>query len=193
MAADRGGNGGGTDLKLHPDGFGEQSYAAWKAQEGEPDAQGDANSALYFQKMTSTATFAAGVAVIRGLEGEPVSALTDLSWEHRVDGWCGAGAPRWDIFVTDAAGNSYTVFLGCAAAAHTTGSTTGWIRDSYGAAAISAAVSAAVGANGPVTISGLIIVFDEGTDVAGNPGFVFLDNITVNAQTWSSPADNGGG
>ena len=177
-------------LTLHPDGFGEHSFAAWRAHEGEPDATGDANSALYFQKMTTTATNAAGVAVIRGLEGEPISALTDLSWEHRNDGWCGAGAPRWDIFVQDAAGTSYTVFLGCSAAAHTPGSTTGWTRDSYDAAAIAAAVAAVVSV--PVTITGLIIVFDEGTDIPGNPGFVFLDNITVNSQTWTSPADNGG-
>jgi len=39
------------------------------------------------------------------------------------------------------------------------------------------------------TVTSLAIVFDEGTDVG--PGFVFLDNITVNAKTWTSPHDNG--
>jgi hypothetical protein len=182
--------GGGQGLNLRPGGFGKLSYAAWKAGQGEPDITGNANQALYFQKMTTTATFAAGVAVISGLEGQPVSALTNLSWEHRNDGWCGAGAPRWDVFVTGSSGASYTVFLGCAAATHTAGSTGGWTKDSYGALDISSAISVVVGSDVPATISGLIIVFDEGTDEVGNPGFVFLDNITVNSKVWTSPADN---
>jgi hypothetical protein len=40
------------------------------------------------------------------------------------------------------------------------------------------------------TVSRLAIIFDEGTDISGNPGFVFLDNITVNTKMWTSPADN---
>ena len=181
----------GADLKLHPDGFGKRAYAAWKAQEGEADNSGNANQALYFQKMTTTATEVAGVAVITGLEGEDASARTGLSWEHRTDGWCGAGAPRWDVFIAGASGAPHTVFLGCAAAAHTPGSTAGWIKDSYGAAAIATAIGTAAGGDLPATITGLSIVFDEGTDVPLNPGFVFLDNITVNTKTWTSPADNG--
>ena len=43
-------------LALHPGGFGSHSYSAWKAQEGLPDSRGNANHALYFQKMTTTAT-----------------------------------------------------------------------------------------------------------------------------------------
>jgi hypothetical protein len=45
------------------------------------------------------------------------------------------------------------------------------------------------------TISGLSIVFDEGTSAAGiplGPGYVYLDNVKVNDQVWTSPADNGG-
>src|SRR5579864_9718230 len=73
-------------LTLHPAGFGPFSYAAWKAQQGLPDDTGNANQALYFQKMTTTGTYAAGVAVINGVQGMPASALTGLSWEHREDG-----------------------------------------------------------------------------------------------------------
>src|SRR3954468_10772327 len=51
------------DIILHPNGFGQHSYAAWKAQVGLPDTSGNKNQALYFQKMTATTTFAAGVAV----------------------------------------------------------------------------------------------------------------------------------
>jgi hypothetical protein len=49
-------------LKLHPNGFGEKSCAACKAQQGQSDTRGNARHALYFQKMTATSTFAAGIA-----------------------------------------------------------------------------------------------------------------------------------
>jgi hypothetical protein len=56
----------GSDFTLHPSGFGTMSYSAWKAKEGKPDRTGNQFQALYFQKMTVTATFAAGAAVIKG-------------------------------------------------------------------------------------------------------------------------------
>ena len=190
-------NENGSGLRLHPDGFGEASYAAWKAQEGLPDSKGNANHALYFQKMTTTATFAAGVAKITGLEGQPLSAIVGLSWEHRTDGWCGAGAPRWDIIVSDASGDRGVIFLGCAAAVHTPTPDPHWIRDSYPAPGTPIASLPATGftpdfnPSDPLTISELLIVFDEGTDIPANPGFVFLDNITVNTTVFTGPADNG--
>ena len=178
--------GGRSGMNLHPSGFGRHSYAAWKAHEGEPDARGNADQALYFQKMTVTTDFAAGVAVIDGLEGQPASNLTKLSWDHRNDGWCGAGAPRWNLGLTDASGD-HTVFLGCSAATHSP-IIPGWTRDSLLAGDIQAAIAAAGVDPTSATISSLAIVFDEGTDVG--PGFVFLDNITVNTTVWTSPADN---
>src|SRR5438477_521450 len=106
-------------LVLHPSGFGTMSYSAWKAQQGLKDDTGNDFQALYFQKMTTTPTFAAGVAVIKGLEGMPASALTGLEWDHRTDGHCGAGAPRWNVNLTNGSQN-FTVFFGCYAAQHTT-------------------------------------------------------------------------
>jgi hypothetical protein len=67
-----------TGLKLHPEGFGQQSFAAWQAHQGLPDSKGNADAGLYFQKMTTTATFAAGVAKITGLEGQPLSASLEI-------------------------------------------------------------------------------------------------------------------
>lgn len=179
--------GGQSGLNLHPSGFGAHSYAARKAHQGEPDGGGNADQALYFQKMTVTANFAAGVAVVDGLEGQRPSALDSLSWEHRTDGHCGAGAPRWNLALTDPDG-AHTVFLGCAAAAHSPGGAPGWVKDSYTHSFIADAITLAELDTLTATISGLAIVFDEGTDVG--PGFVFLDNITVNATVWTSPADN---
>ena len=174
-------------LKLHPNGFGEKSYAAWKAQQGQSDTRGNARHALYFQKMTATSTFAAGIARITGLEGQPATALTALEWEHRNDGHCGAGAPRWNVFLTDSDGNSYVVFFGCDEAVHTPGSEFGWTRDTHLAPATTIASRTGLAA-ADLTITGLQIVFDEGTDVG--VGYVYLDNVKVNNQVWTSPSDN---
>src|SRR5438445_12926983 len=119
-------------LVLHPSGFGEHSYSAWKGQEGLADNTGNKFQSLYFQKLTTTSTFAAGVAVIKGLEGTPAGQLTGLAWDHRTDGHCGAGAPRWNINLTNGSQN-FTVFLGCYAAQHMTLMATdpgghGWCR-----------------------------------------------------------------
>jgi hypothetical protein len=178
-------SGGTTKLTLHPSGFGAHSYASWKAQQGETDDGGGANQALYFQKQTLTATNAAGVAVVRGLEGRPASDLSGLEWQHRNDGHCGAGAPRWNVTVSNM-GMQRTVFLGCAAAAHSAGDEPGWTRDTYSGMALSAQFMP-----GDV-IEGLAIIFDEGTDQG--QGFVYLDNIKVSGngftKTWTRAADN---
>jgi hypothetical protein len=191
---------GDARLKLHPNGFGRRSYSAWKAQEGRPDSQGEGDHALYFQKMVPTPTVAAGIAVIDGVSGQPASAITGLSWEHRSDGHCGAGAPRWNLGLVSADGRRFTVFLGCAAAAHTPAGTDErgreWIRDSYPGAAIDAQILAQTGlpsSTPGLTVRSLIIVFDEGNDL-GLPGFVHLDNITVaingEETVFTGPMDN---
>ncbi|MDQ3878445.1 MAG: hypothetical protein M3290_08885 [Actinomycetota bacterium] len=173
---------------LRPSGYGPNSYASWKAQQGEPDSTGSDNQALYLQKMVPTATNAAGVAIIQGFEGQPLSSLSSLAWDHRVDGHCGAGAPRWVIATQDASGTRHFVFLGCAASVHSPTGDPNWIRDSNDQTAISAAAAVA-GASSSDTIIGLGIVFDEGNDQG--QGYVYLDNITVNNKVWTSANDNG--
>jgi hypothetical protein len=185
---------------LHPSGFGPHSYASWKGGEGLADSTGNKDQALYLQKMTTTATVAAGVVLIKGFEGMDANQLTGLSWDHRVDGHCGAGAPRWNVGLADSAGNSLgTVFLGCYAAAHSAvPGAPDWCHDEQPVPAFP----------GGSTIRHLAIVFDEGIDNplpqppgcplgASAPGFVYLDNITVeaNGQThvWTSASDNGNG
>jgi hypothetical protein len=189
-------------LTLHPAGFGEKSRANWKAKEG---VTGD--QAFYMQKMVPTATFAAGVALIKGFEGQAPSALTGLAWKHRVDGHCGAGAPRWNIGLKDNSGTEFVAFLGCYEAGHAAvPANAQWCEDFFGPTDIAAHVSAAAAAAGAnaadLKIRYLAILFDEGTDnpipqppgcPAGpsTPGFVFLDDITVNDHVWSSASDNG--
>jgi hypothetical protein len=188
---------------LHPSGFGPHSYASWKAQEGQADSNGNKFQALYMQKMTTTPTVAAGVVLIKGVEGLPVDQLTGLAWNHREDGHCGAGAPRWNVGIS---GQSQPVFLGCNAAMHSElgpqgPSGHGWCMDTQPLAALTPF-------NGE-TITYLAIVFDEGNDTPNPPpagcvqeqvtnsGFVYLDNIDVEINgvdhVWTSATDNGNG
>jgi hypothetical protein len=190
-------------LKLHPSGFGQASFAAWKAKEGKSDDRGNGDHALYFQKMVPTATVAAGVAEIRGFDNVQFSQITGLSWEHRLDGHCGAGAPRWTVAASQGEERTF-VHIGCAAALHTPAGTDDegrvWIQDSYSAASIAVALANGLASStnpdvnlANATIDALFIIFDEGNDVG--PGFVFLDNITVaingQATVFRGPADNG--
>jgi hypothetical protein len=172
--------GGGP--KLHPSGFGEHSYASWKGGEGLADSTGARNQALYFQKMTATTTVAAGVAVFRGFEGTDTADLGTLEFWVGTDGWCGAGAPRFNVRYQDTLGE-HTFFVGCQmmtpGAMATAPNGRVYHRRTYA---------------GPLpagTVTGLAIVFDEGYDVGR--GYVYLDNVRVGEYVWSSASDNGGG
>jgi hypothetical protein len=165
-------------LTLHPSGFGEHSYSAWKAHEGLADGASEQDEALYFQKMTSTVTFAAGVAVIEGVEGMPVSALGDLGFWWRTDGHCGAGAPRFNLRLQNVPG---TFFIGCQGmvpfGTQTDNNGFLWQRRFFPAGLLPAG-----------TVASLSIVYDEGEEFA--PGYVYLDRIRVAGHTWNSAADN---
>ena len=74
------------------------------------EAAGHPETALYLQKQTLTATFAAGVARITEFEGVPASELESVEFWWQTDGWCGAGAPRFNITTE----HGVTYFIGCA-------------------------------------------------------------------------------
>jgi hypothetical protein len=175
---------------LHPNGFGEHSYAAWRAQSGLPDTAGNKDQSLYFQKRTSTMTFAAGVATFQGIEGLPAQQLTGLSFYRGTDGHCGAGAPRFNIRVQPPSGPAQTFFIGCAGMApgDTQVSPSGRTFEKR-------SVSFPAGFLPAGVITALSIVFDEGDDVG--QGFVHLDDITVattsalGTMRWTSASDNG--
>jgi hypothetical protein len=171
--------------------------AEWRKFQGEKDATGNKYYALLLKKNQPTPANAAAGADIEGVAGMTPAELLVLAWDHRVGTHCGAGAPRWNIYLRDAAGKDYVTFLGCDAATHTPGGVSPyprpgsvWIRDSWTAPAIQAEIAAAAlaaGAN-PATsrVRFLQIIFDEG------PAFVYLDNIQVNQKVWTSPRDNNG-
>jgi hypothetical protein len=82
------------------------------------------------------------------------------------------------------------VRFGCAASLHSPGSAPGWIRDSNPQPVIRARILATVGSIGlRASVDGLEIDFGP---KASRP-YVFLDNVTVNDQVWTSATDNGNG
>lgn len=163
--------------------------AAWVTGQGLPDAGGSSH-ALYLAKFCATPVNAAAFGLVDGAAGMTMGSLNNLSWWRKDGGHCGAGAPRWNLTAQSASDNSiYTVFLGCATAQHTPGSgpTAGWTLDSYDASGISATNTAqgghAIGTGDKILQ--LTIAFDEGTDQG--PGFVYLDNVTVNSTVMGQP------
>jgi hypothetical protein len=177
-----------AQLRLDLGTVGKGARAAWKAHTGLPDptSNGGGDHALLLHKGVPTSEFAAAVAAVEGVEGTPVTALARLQWNRRTGTHCTGGAPRWNLSITGASGAEHTVFLGCAAAAHTPGDHDDWTMDFWGGPAIRAQVFAQAGAdalNG--TLTGLAIVFDEG------PDGVLLDNLVVTTATadgrWSGP------
>jgi hypothetical protein len=137
--------------------------STWVSGEGLPDV-GNANQALYLRKAGPTSTNAAAGASIDGVAG---MTITSLAFEYRNEGHCGAGAPRFNLYTDNG-----TIFLGCA---HGTQEDpdNGWTRVTFSEL--------------NYVVNGIDIVFDEGTDVG--PGFVYLDNITINDTVIGKPGN----
>lgn len=156
------------------------SQSNWVTQEGLKDA-GNSNHALYLTKKGTTATVAASGANIT-FSGK----LTELGFDYRNDGWCGAGAPRFNVYTAD--GTYY--FFGCTYGTHTVSTeNSNWTRVRFND---SDAVQ--VGATpwpgfGNVNVTRIDVVFDEGTDVSGNPGFAYLDNLDINGTLIGKPGN----
>src|SRR5438552_12967227 len=88
-----------------PDGTGIVT-AHWITRQGLVDDVGKANHALFLQKDGPTSVNASAFAVIGGVEG---LTLTELGFDYRNDGHCGAGAPRFNVTLPD--GRYF--FFGC--------------------------------------------------------------------------------
>ena len=125
--------------------------------------------------------FLIGVSMIYGVAGT----LTELGFDYRNDGHCGAGAPRFNVYTT--AGTYF--FFGCAYGVHTpVPGTTDWTRVRFlDADAFPADGVTPFPGFGTAVVIGIDIVFDEGTDVG--PGFAMLDNIDVNGMLIGKPGN----
>ena len=182
----------GDVLTLYPVGGGQDTYAAWKAQEGRPDSQGTANQALYLQNLTPAPNTAAA-AHVRGLEGTKVTVLVSLSYEHRVHGTCTKTDPRWTLFIRGRKGKEYLVNLGCGLTPGRPTDDPSWFQRIFTQPVIRAEILRQTKSSDALagTIDGLALVMDRSN------GFVFLDNISVRSKTaektWTYAGDNGHG
>ncbi|HLZ72794.1 MAG TPA: hypothetical protein VKV26_23055 [Dehalococcoidia bacterium] len=144
--------------------------SAWVAGQGLPDA-GGSNHALYLQKFGATSDCSAALASVSGVSG---ISLTELGFDVRDDGHCGAGAPRFDVITMDGVDH----FFGCFYGTHTP-IARGWTRVRFALGDAFPPVTATE------TVQSIEIVFDEGTDVGS--GFVYIDNIDVNGTIAGQP------
>jgi hypothetical protein len=157
----------------------------WVTHQGLGDA-GKSDHALVLQKMGATATVASAGASITKVKNVT---LTELGFDYEVGGHCGAGAPRYNVTLTD--GSTY--FFGCVY-----GDVVGTMTDSQGdvwnrVRFIDADAVAADGVSvwpgfGLAQVEAISIVFDEGTDVG--PGYARLDNLDVNGRLMGKPGNS---
>ena len=143
----------------------------WVTHQGEPDA-GNSDHALYLQKDGPTADNSAAGASVDGVAG---TTLTELGFDYRTDGHCGAGAPRFNVVTTD----NVTHFFGCVYGTHTPTADPNWTQVRFANADGFPPVVAGE------TVQSVDIVFDEGTDQG--QGFVYLDNIDYNGAIAGKP------
>ncbi|HYZ11370.1 MAG TPA: hypothetical protein VE962_05700, partial [Actinomycetota bacterium] len=144
---------------------------------------------LVLRKEGPTTTNASAGGNVHGTK--KLSALTELGFDYEVGGHCGAGAPRFNVTLTDGT----VFFFGCA---H--GDVVGTMSDRDGDlwnrvrftdldAFPQDGVSVWPGF-GVAEVQAIQVVFDEGNDtplVTGTPGFVRLDNIDVNGKLMGKP------
>lgn len=155
--------------------------AAWVKHLGLP--QNDPNRyGLILSKNTVSATNSSAGLVINGVKGIH---LTELGFDYRNSGHCGAGAPRFNVVASDLPNT--TRFYGCLHGAHSPSTPqAGWNRVRFltgtnypGADAIPASA----------TIVSISVVFDEGVEVAPDlSGVVILDNIDINGFLIGGPS-----
>ena len=186
--------GGSQSIHVDPFHFGLGALATWARDAGEPSSHGGGGDpqqfGLLLQKLTATANFAAsGAELFDGhMSAEHLDRLSfDISGFPGMafgtaNGYCGAGAPRFNVVSSAAA----TCFLGCVHGQKTQDAQSGWWTISF-----TPPYTQYPGCEGGVTgtVRSIEIVFDEGTDVG--PGSVVLDNIRVNNRVIGKPLGAG--
>lgn len=156
--------------------------AAWVRNLGLPPANGHGRSGLLLSKNGLTTINASAGVVIEGVGG---MALTELGFDARSGGHCGAGAPRFNVVTSD----DVMHFVGCSYGTHTANTPAqGWQRIRVTGADAFPPFAA------NQTVKSLALVFDEGTDTGPDfSGLVVLDNIDVNGTLLSGPINGKNG
>ena len=146
--------------------------AAWVKDMGLPDNHGKDSEALILSKNGPTADCSAAGASLKGVKG---ITLTEIGFDIRNGGHCGAGAPRFNVVATD----GFHFLGGCANGTQTPNTPqAGWTRVRIDPSNPGQAFPPI--APGAKIIS-IDIVFDEGVDAGPDfSGIAVLDNIDVN-------------
>jgi hypothetical protein len=126
------------------------------------------NNTLHLEKNSTTSTNAAAGGVIKGVEG---LSTTDLSLSFTVDGYCGAGAPRFNLYLT----NGDLIYLGCIYGNDGTGNVTFMTGVDYGGQMIPAGE----------TIARLDVIQDEQGQT--NISNVMVNGTQVRLQSMPNP------
>src|SRR5436309_4070214 len=170
-----------TVIQVQPDVFDPDGTgivrAQWIGRQGLPDDVGKANQALFLQKDGPTSANASAFAVIGGVEG---LTLTELGFDYRNDGHCGAGAPRFNVTLPD--GRYF--FFGCIYGAPHAAPSADWTRINWNdiEGTVFPAGDYAWPGFGVAVVQSIAIVFDVG------PGFALLDNNNSNVTRNGKPA-----
>ena len=139
----------------------------------------DPHFGLLLSKNGSTADCSAAQATITGAKEEVV---TELGFDYRNGGHCGAGAPRFNVTTND----NVTHFFGCAGGTPSPApqDLAAWTRVRFTPAQGFPPITSGE------TIQSIGIVYDEGTDTG--IGLAVLDNIDVNGKLITrGPNDRG--
>lgn len=174
--------GGGFQAKpfsFDPDKTGDIA-AAWTPHIGLPDS-GGADHGLLLQKNGPTTDNAAAGASITGVSG---ITLTEIGFDYKNGGHCGAGAPRFNVQASD----GFHFLGGCSNSTQMPGvPAAGWTRvridpQNPGQAFPPIAPGA--------TIISISIIFDEGTDTGPDfTGSIITDNIDINGTLIGKPGN----
>ena len=154
--------------------------AAWTPGIGLPDS-GGSNHGMLLQKNGPTTDNAAAGASITGVKG---ITLTELGFDYKNGGHCGAGAPRFNVLATD----GFHFLGGCSNSTQMFNTpAVGWTRTRINPQNPGQAFPPiAPGA----TIISISIIFDEGNDTGDTgAGSVIIDNIDVNGTLIGKPGN----
>lgn len=167
--------------------------AAWVTHQGLGDA-GKSDHALVLKKEGTTATVASsGAAISKVTLKHPVT-LTELGFDVEDGTHCGAGAPRYNVTLTDGS----LFFFGCVhgdmtpAGADSQGDTWTRVRFTDADAFYGGGPTLVWPGFGVAEAQAVHVVFDEGTDTVGVtwPGLVRMDNLDVNGKLMGKPGNS---
>jgi hypothetical protein len=163
-----------------PDGTG-TVYSEWVRNIGLTDNSGNKKFGLMLSKNAETATNSAPGADVSGVKD---ITLTEIGFDLRNGGHCGAGAPRFNVVTND----NVTHFVGCTYATNSGTPASGWTRKLFTEADLANPAKVFPPISAGSTVKSIGIVMDEGTDIAPDfSGLSIIDNVNINGVRITKP------